>query len=63
MTTGMNDFDQSAPHRRGLWAETWGFLSHHKKWWLLPILMMVLVLGVLVSTGGTAIAPFIYALF
>ena len=49
--------------RRGAIAEFWGFLSHYRKWWLLPILMLLLVLGVLVVTQGTALAPFLYALF
>ncbi len=44
--------------------DLWGFLSHRKKFWLLPIILVLLVFGVLiVMTGGTAIAPFIYAIF
>jgi len=49
--------------RTCLIAEFWLFLKHNKKWWLLPILIMLLLLGVLVLLGGTAIAPFIYPLF
>ena len=42
----------------------WGFLRVRKKWWLGPIVGMLLVLGLLiVATEGTAVAPFIYALF
>ena len=39
------------------------FLLHNKKWWLLPILVFMLLLGVFVMLSGTAAAPFIYTLF
>jgi hypothetical protein len=46
------------------WLDLWGFLKHRKKFWLLPIIMALLLLGVvIVFTSGSAIAPFIYALF
>ena len=42
----------------------WGFLEERKKFWLLPIITMMLLFGaLLVLTSGTAIAPFIYTLF
>jgi hypothetical protein len=44
-------------------AEFWFFLKHNKKWWLLPILIILFLLGLLVLLGGSAIAPFIYPLF
>ena len=57
-------FAREARGRRStLIGEFWSFLKHNKKWWLLPILVVLLVLGGLVALGGTAIAPFIYALF
>jgi hypothetical protein len=44
--------------------ELWGFLRARKKWWLLPIVgMLVLMAGLVLLTEGSAIAPFIYALF
>ncbi len=44
--------------------EFWGFLRVRKKWWLAPIVLMLLFLGlVLVLTEGSAVAPFIYTLF
>ena len=44
--------------------EIWDFLKVRKKFWLLPILiMMVLLGGLLVLTKGSAIAPFIYTIF
>ena len=45
-------------------GEIWSFLRERKKWWLLPILaMLVLMAGLILLTEGSAIAPFIYALF
>jgi hypothetical protein len=45
-------------------AELWEFLRVRKKFWLLPILFMMLVLGgLLILAKGSAIAPFIYTLF
>jgi len=44
--------------------EFWGFLKTRKKWWLLPIIVMLVLLGLLiVLTEGSALAPFIYTLF
>ena len=39
------------------------FLRDNKKWWLIPILVVVLLIGVLVLLSGTVAAPFIYTLF
>ncbi len=45
-------------------AEMWRFMRVRKKFWLLPILVMVTVFGgLIVLTQGTAVAPFIYTLF
>ena len=49
--------------RPGLVREFVGFLQYHRKWWLLPVLLVFLILGVLVILGGTGAAPFIYTLF
>ena len=44
--------------------EIWAFLRVRKKWWLLPIiLVMVLVGSLLVFAQGSALAPFIYTIF
>lgn len=44
--------------------EFWSFLRVRKKYWLLPIFLMMLTFGALiVLTQGSAIAPFIYTLF
>jgi hypothetical protein len=47
----------------GLVSELWGLTRHHKKWWLTPIIAVLLLTGLLVMLSGTAAAPFIYALF
>jgi hypothetical protein len=45
-------------------AELWRFMRARKKFWLLPILIMLLVIGGLVILPqGSAVAPFIYVLF
>jgi hypothetical protein len=58
------DFSDLAnrPHA-GLLHELAQMIAHNKKWWLVPILVMLLVLGLIVFLGGTAAAPFIYTLF
>jgi competence protein ComGC len=44
--------------------DLWGFLNQRKKFWLLPLIVILLVFGVLIIlTAGSAIAPFIYTLF
>ena len=48
----------------GLISELWGFMRVRKKWWLAPILIILALLSLLiVLTEGSALAPFIYALF
>lgn len=49
--------------RAGLVSEFWDFLKHNKKWWLLPIIVVILALGALVFLSGSGAAPFIYTLF
>lgn len=48
----------------GLLSEFWGFIKVKKKFWLLPIIIILTLLGALiVFTESSAVAPFIYALF
>lgn len=47
----------------GIVREFWEFLRHNKKWWLTPIIVMLLLVGLLVVLGSTGAAPFIYTLF
>lgn len=39
------------------------FLSARKKWWLIPMVIVVCLLGIVAVVGGTTLAPFIYTLF
>lgn len=52
--------DEQAP---GLLREFWDFLRYNKKWWLTPIVLVLLLVGLLIFLSGTAAAPFIYTLF
>lgn len=52
--------EQSSP---GFLAEVWDFLRNNKKWWLTPIVVILLMFGALMFLSGTAAAPFIYTLF
>lgn len=63
-TRPTNDFaSQAAKPQSGLASELFMFLRDNKKWWLAPIVISILGLGLLVLLGGTAAAPFIYTLF
>ena len=45
-------------------GEFWSFLRVRKKWWLAPVVVVLLTLGlILVLAEGSALAPFIYSLF
>lgn len=58
------DFESAAADPApSLVAEFWEFLRHNKKWWLLPIVLVLLVFGVLIFLAGTGAAPLIYTFF
>jgi hypothetical protein len=61
----MKRFEEAARSEResGIVGEFWMFLRHTKKWWLLPIVVILLAFGLLIFLSGTAAAPFIYTLF
>jgi competence protein ComGC len=45
-------------------SELWAFLKYRKKFWLLPLIVILLLMSILVIlAGGSALAPFIYTLF
>ena len=48
---------------RGIVGELVDFLRDNKKWWMIPIIVALLLIGVLILLGGTAVAPFIYSIF
>jgi hypothetical protein len=44
--------------------DLWNFLKVRKKWWLAPLIIVLILLGLLIVLGGSsALAPFIYTLF
>jgi uncharacterized membrane protein len=58
------DFENAADSpQSGLIREFWQFLKESKKWWLIPILVTLLLIGGLIVLGGSGVAPFIYSLF
>lgn len=60
-----SEFERAAAEQRrsSILGEIWGFMKENKKWWLLPLVMALLVLGLLVLLSGSGLAPFIYTLF
>lgn len=49
--------------RPGLVREFWDFLKHNKKWWLLPILVILLLIGLLVVLSGSGVGAWMYTVF
>lgn len=62
---GQNDFARALDEGEQLpfLVELWQFLRDNKKWWLGPIVIVLLLLGGLIALSGTVAAPFIYTLF
>jgi hypothetical protein len=59
-----NDFERAGQDASSNFlAEYWAFLKYNKKWWLLPILAILLLFGILMIFSGGAAAPFIYTMF
>ena len=53
-----------ARRRFGIVGELFAFFLGHKRWWLLPMIMVLLLLGVfMLLAQSSAIAPFLYTLF
>jgi hypothetical protein len=59
-----NAFEREAQQESKGWIREYvDFLRHNKKWWLIPIIVALLLVGVLIVLGSSAAAPFIYTLF
>jgi len=60
-----SEFEKAAAEggQQGILGETWSFIRENKKWWLLPIVLVLIIFGALVLLSGSAVAPFIYTLF
>ena len=47
-----------------LMGELWAYMRVRKKWWLMPLVLMMLAIGLLIAFAqGSALAPFIYTIF
>lgn len=58
------DFTRAAEERRtNFLVEFWQFARSNKKWWLTPIIVILLLVGVFVLLGSTGAGPLIYTLF
>ena len=58
------EFEQEASREReSFLTEFAHFLMENKKWWMIPIVSVLLLLGLLLIAGGSGVAPFIYTLF
>jgi hypothetical protein len=61
---GANEFEREASQAQsGIIGEFVDYLRQNKKWWITPIVIVLLMVGALVVFGGSAAAPFIYTLF
>ena len=62
---GPSEFEKAASAQSGgsFFAELWAFLKTNKKWWLLPIIITFLILGLLLLLSSTGLAPFIYTVW
>ncbi len=62
--SGTNQFESMAREARtGILLDFWDFLRYNKKWWLLPIVITILLMGLFVLLSGTPAGSFIYTLF
>ena len=60
---GKDFSEQAGETQRGFFGEFLDFLLHNKKWWLTPIVLVLLLLGLFIVLGGSAAGPFVYTLF
>lgn len=56
-------FEDAGHEQQSFLAEYWEFLITNKKWWLIPIVSVLFLVGALVLLSSSAAAPFIYPLF
>ena len=50
-------------NRVSLIKEFWQFIKENKKWWLVPVILVILILSIGIFFSGSPVAPFIYTLF
>lgn len=63
MSEERSEADEPIPEQLSLIAEFWLFLRENKKWWMIPILVVILLFGALMFFAQTPAAPLIYTLF
>jgi len=64
VATDPTRFDDAARERStSFLGEFWLFLRQNRKWWLLPIIVTLLLVGVLVVVAGSGAGPLVYTLF
>ncbi len=58
-------FEENARRNKqtGTLGELWRFLANRKRWWMLPVVLVLIMFGLLIFLSSTAAAPFIYTLF
>ena len=62
--TNTDEFSRQAERAdKGIIVEVFSMLHHNKKWWLTPIILCLFAAGFVLVVGGSAAAPYIYALF
>ncbi len=54
---------EDAASEKSILVEFWEFLMENKKFWLIPIILVMMLLGLLIVFSGSSAAPFIYTLF
>jgi hypothetical protein len=54
---------QAGKRSPGLLNEYWHFLRHSKKWYMIPTIVLLLLLGLLVALSASGLMPFIYAIW
>jgi hypothetical protein len=54
---------QANQKQQGAIASFVGFVFQNKKWWLTPIILLLVLVSALILLGGSGVAPFIYSLF
>ena len=57
-----NDFEDMNSDS-SIFVEFWEFICENKKFWLIPIILILLLLGLFILAGSSAVGPFIYTLF
>jgi hypothetical protein len=59
-----SEFEKAGQEQNlSLLAEFWVFIKEEKKWWLTPIILVLLLVGAMVALTSSGAAPFIYTLF